>query len=285
MSFAKFGPAGNSTAFYDDGNRASSQAPAWIKAQGLDLYEYQCGKGVALSEESCRILGEEARKHGISLSLHAPYFISLSGIDPEKRLKSVNYILQSLRAASAMGANLIVVHTGSAAKISREEAMKLAADTVYLACNAAAAENLSHIAIGLETMGKVNQLGTLDEVLTLCKIDSSLRPVVDFGHLNARDHGNIKSEEDFERIFDKIANTLSYEYARNLHVHFSKIEYSAGGEVKHLTFEDDTFGPSPAQFAAVIARNKLTPNVICESAGTMAKDAKYIKDLYGSFHE
>lgn len=282
---ALFGPAGNSVSFYDEGNRSSLQAPAWIASRGLDLYEYQCGKGVAVSEETCLALAKEAEKHNISLSLHAPYFISLSSVDPEKRLKSVNYILQSLRAASAMGAKLIVVHTGSAAKITRTEAMSLAADTVYLACDAAAKEGLSHVDIGLETMGKINQLGTLDEVLTLCRLDRTLRPVVDFGHLNARDGGAIRTEDDFNRIFDTIATTLSPEHAQNLHVHFSKIEYSAGGEVKHLTFDDTKFGPSPELFASVIAKLNLSPSVICESAGTMAEDAKYLKEMYRKYYE
>ena len=282
MKEAIFGPAGNAEEFYADGNKSSYQAPAWLAAYGLNAYEYQCGKGVLISEAMCKTIGEEAKKHEITLSLHAPYFISLSSVEPEKRRKSVHYILQSLRAAHAMGATLIVVHTGSAGKIPREKAMKLAADTIYLALNASAKEGFSPITIGLETMGKINQLGTLNEVLQLCQIDTSLRPAVDFGHLNARGLGAIKTEEDYEKIFDTIATTLSAEQAQKLHVHFSKIEYSKGGESKHLTFESDLFGPSPEQFSAVIARHQLTPTVICESAGTMAKDAKYLQNIYRS---
>ena len=128
---AKFGPAGNSDSFYAAGQKSTHQAPEWLKEIGLDAYEYQCGQGVRGSAEAFAKVGEEAKKHGISLSLHAPYFISLSGIEEEKRLKSVDYIKQSVHAAEMMGAGIIVIHTGSASKISRSEAVALAKDTMY----------------------------------------------------------------------------------------------------------------------------------------------------------
>ena len=116
---AKFGPAGNSEGFYSAGFKSTWQAPAWLSEMGLDLYEYQCGQGVRGSDEAFKRVGDEAKAHGITLSLHAPYFISLSGIEEEKRLKSVDYIKQSVHAAEMMGAGIIVIHTGSASKISR----------------------------------------------------------------------------------------------------------------------------------------------------------------------
>ena len=65
------------------------------------------------------------------MSVHAPYYISLSGVDQEKRLKSIDYIEQSVNAAAWLGADIIVIHTGSAAKISRKQAMEYAKDTLY----------------------------------------------------------------------------------------------------------------------------------------------------------
>ena len=164
---AKFGPAGNGDAFYSAGFKSTQQAPAWLKETGLDLYEYQCGQGVRGSDEAFSRLGDEAKKHGIDLSLHAPYFISLSGIEEEKRLKSVEYIRQSVHAAELMGAGIIVIHTGSASKISRAEAVELAKDTMY---KALCAMPDTEVTFGLETMGKLNQLGTLEEVVEICGI-------------------------------------------------------------------------------------------------------------------
>ena len=63
---ALFGPAGNSDSFYAAGNKATVEAPAWLRSLGLTAYEYQCGRGVRVSEETARRMGEEAAKHGIT---------------------------------------------------------------------------------------------------------------------------------------------------------------------------------------------------------------------------
>lgn len=275
---AKFGPAGNSESFYAAGKKSTYQAPEWLKEIGLDAYEYQCGQGVRGSAEAFAKVGEEARKYGISLSLHAPYFISLSGTEEEKRLKSLDYIGQSLSAAEAMGADIIVIHTGSASKISRAEAVELAKDTMYRALSAFPD---TKVAMGLETMGKLNQLGTLDEVLDICSIDKRLCPVVDFGHLNARNVGGLFADADsYRRVFDEIDKRLGSEYADALHCHFSKIEYTSAGEKKHLTFEDNVYGPEFNPLAEVIAKDGYSPRIICESAGTQALDALAMKNMY-----
>lgn len=275
---AQFGPSGNSRSFAEAGYKHTKQAPAWLEAMGLDAYEYSAGNGITGSDETFRIIGEEARLHHIALSLHAPYFISLSGIDPEKRLGSLKYIRRSLEAATAMGADVIVIHTGSASKISREEAVALAKDTIYKALE----DNpTGSVKLGLETMGKLNQLGTLEEVLDICKMDARLVPVVDFGHMNARNLGGLFTcADDYRRVFDRIACTLGDEVARDLHCHFSKIEYTKAGEKKHLTFADDTFGPDFEPLMEAIAAEGLCPRIICESDGTMAEDALAMKTYY-----
>ena len=221
-------------------------------------------------------LGEEAQRHGIALSFHTPYYISLSGIDPEKRLKSITYIKDSLHAASLLGADIIVIHTGSAAKISREEALGLAADTLYKTLEEIGDQPIK---LGLETMGKINQLGTLEEVIALCKIDPIFCPVVDWGHLNARNVGGLFPDADaYRRVFHSIGEALGDSYAKDLHCHFSKIEYTPAGEKRHLTFEDSVYGPDFAPLAEVIAKDGLSPRIICESAGTQAEDALAMKN-------
>ena len=275
---AKFGPGGNSEAFKAAGYSSCLDAPAWVASVGLDAYEYEAGNGLSASPAALLAIGAEAKRCGIKMSYHAPYFISLSGIDPEKRLKSIGYIKQSVDAAYILGAGTIVVHTGSTAKISRDEAMRLAADTLIRTLETV---DTHGVKIGLETMGKKNQLGTLDEVLELCRIDSALVPVVDFGHLNARNCGGLfSSADDYIRVFDKISKCLAPDIAENLHCHFSKIEWTDAGEKRHLTFADDFYGPDPVPLAQAIFKEKLSPTIICESAGTQSDDALFIKNIY-----
>lgn len=281
----KFGPAGNSESFAALGYKNSLQVPEYIVKMGLDCYEYQCGRGVNIGEDKARQLGEKAKAAGVSLSLHAPYYISMSSVEEEKRLNSINYILASAKAVNAMGGDRIVVHTGSCGKISREQALTLALDTMKKALDALDSEGLSHIHICPETMGKVNQLGTLNEVLELCRLDERLIPCIDFGHLNARDLGVLKTTADFENIFTSIKNALGTDRLKCFHSHFSKIEYTTGGEKRHLTFEDTVFGPDFEPVMELTYKYGCDPTFICESAGTQAEDAKQMKDYYLSLTE
>lgn len=277
---ATFGPGGNSEAFYASGKKSTKQAPEWLREVGLDAYEYEAGNGIAAGEAALREIGEAARENGILMSLHTPYFISLSGVEIEKRLKSIDYIEKSLWAADLLGADTIVIHCGSAAKISREEGMRLSADTLYKTL-----EKLgdTSIAFGIETMGKQNQLGTLEEVIELCKMDARLSPVVDFGHLNARDCGGVfVTPDDYRRVFDKIGESLGDGKARYLHCHFSKIEWTDKGEKKHLTFADTTYGPDFEPLMEAIVRENLCPRIISESAGTQSDDALAMKHYYNT---
>ena len=277
---AKFGPSGNSKSFYESGKKHTYEAPAWVEAFGLDCYEYSAGNGITGSVDTFKKIGEEAKAHNILLSFHTPYYISLSGIETEKRLKSLDYIGRSLEMAEAMGANKIVIHTGSAAKISRTEALALSKDTMFRALEAFPD---TKVKMGLETMGKVNQLGTLEEVLEICKMDKRLCPVVDFGHLNARNIGGyFKTADDYRRIFDEIGKELDYEYADDLHCHFSKIEYTDKGEKRHLTFADTVYGPDYEPLMEAIVKDGYSPRIICESDGTMAEDALTMKKYYNS---
>lgn len=293
MEKATFGTGGNSESFYAEGKKHTYEAPAWLAARGLDAYEYQAGNGLTAGEASLRKVGEEAKKNGILMSIHAPYFISLSSVELEKRLNSISYIEKSVRAAEFLGADTVVIHTGSAAKITRAQAMDYAADTLTKLLESVE----TNVHLGLETMGKLNQLGTLDEVLTLCKLSPRLYPVVDFGHLNCRGRfasgvfdieeetpcgGVFVTVDDYRAVFDKIGDRLGDLYAKNLHCHFSKIEYTKAGEKKHVRFVDEGFEPPFEPLMEAIIREGVSPRIISESAGTMAEDAKTMKDCYES---
>lgn len=275
---ALFGPGGNSEAFYAAGYKATVQAPAYLKEIGLGAYEVEAGNGLRISDATLTAIGDAAAACGIELSLHSPYFISLSSTEREKREKSVTYIMDCVRACELLRADTVVIHAGSAGKISREQAMSYAAETLAMALDAM---GNAPVVLGVETMGKQNQLGTLDEVITLCETDRRLSPVVDFGHINARERGGVFPDADaYRRIFDTVGSRLGDEKARYMHCHFSKIEFTGAGEKRHLTFADDVFGPDFEPLAEAIARERLCPRIICESAGTQSDDALAMQAAY-----
>ena len=282
----RIGPAGNAESFTAMGYKSTPQIPEYLERMGLNAYEYQCGRGVRINRENVLKLREGCEQRDIRLSLHAPYYISLSGVEEEKRLNSIKYILESAEAADLMGATRIVVHSGSCAKISREEALSLAKDTMKRALAALDETHLGHIIVCPEVMGKFNQLGTLEEVLALCRLDDRLLPCIDFGHLNARTLGSIRGVEDYERILLTVKNEIGEQRMKCFHSHFSQIEYTEnGGEKRHLTFADTTYGPYFAPLAEVLVKYDCEPTIICESAGTQAEDAVVMRDLYNQAAE
>lgn len=280
MDKALFGPGGNCEAFYGAGYKNTVQVFPWLQQQGLTAYEYQCGRGVRLSEKSAAAIREAAHNSGVTVSLHAPYFISLASAEEEKRDNSIRYIVDSARAVTMLGGNRIVVHPGGLGGRSREEATALATQTLLRAQKALDEEGLSQVHICPEVMGKINQLGDLHEVMTFCRAEERFLPCVDFGHLNSRLQGALNSREAFAGVLDTIGNELGEERLHSFHIHFSKIEYTTGGEKRHLTFADDVFGPEPAPLMALLAEKNLCPTVICESAGTQTADAAVMQELY-----
>ena len=258
----RFGTAGLS-----DSYRVRSfdpQAMAEYTASfGLTAFEYQCGRGVRLGLDKAAALKEAFDAKGITFSVHAPYYISMSSLEEDKRLNSVNYLLQSCALVKALGGRRVIFHAGSCGKQSRETALEKALDTMRRAVQAVDEAGYGDCILCPETMGKVNQLGTLDEVLALCSVDERIIPCVDFGHLYARSQGTELNDEtapaDYAALLDAIA---------------------AAGEKCHLTFADTEFGPPPAPLMQLLKTRGLAPTIICESAGTQAEDAAALKKLY-----
>ena len=278
----RFGTAGISDSFDAMGFKNSLDIPAYIECFQLHAFEYQCGRGVRLGLDKAAEMARRAEKPDILFSVHAPYFISMSSMVEETRLKSIDYILQSCRLVRALGGRRVIFHSGSCGKQSREEALEKALDTMQRMVKAVDEEGFDDITLCPETMGKIGQLGTLDEVLALCGVDKRITPCIDFGHLNARTLGGIQTKQDYADILDRMQQVLQDERAQNFHVHFSRIEWSKGGEKRHWTFADTQFGPEYPPLIQLLKERQLSPVIICESAGTQAEDALSMQEYYQS---
>ena len=276
----RFGPAGISDSFAAQGYKTSLDIPAYTAGMGLDAFEYQCGHGVRLAEGKARQMAALAAEKGIVFSVHAPYYISMSSLDEEKRLGSIRYLLQSAQLCRALGGRRIIFHPGSCGKQSRAASLDKALDTLRRGVEALDEAGYGDMALCPETLGKIGQLGDLEEVLALCGVDRRIVPCIDFGHLNARTLGGIRSRADYAAILDRMGEALGDDRARTFHVHFSRIEFSAGGEKRHWTFADTQYGPEPDPLMELLAERRLAPVVICESAGTQDVDALAMQRAY-----
>jgi deoxyribonuclease-4 len=247
---------------------------------GLDAYEYSCTKGVNVGEATAREIGQQAQNNNIFMSIHAPYYINMSSEEEDKRENSKRYILETLRVAKWMGAKRIVVHTGSCSKMERETALGLALKILGETLELSDSAGYGDVHICPEVLGKHNQLGTIEEVMEMCKLDERIIPTIDFGHVHARGLGRLNSEEDFAAVIDIIENSIGKERAKKIHCHFSRIEFSKGGEKRHWNFSDKQFGPEFEHLAPILVKRKMEPVIICESRGMMAEDALEMKRIY-----
>ncbi len=277
----KFGPAGNSDIFYENNkSRSSLEAPAWLKEMGLDAYEYSFSRGVVMKEETALALGKACSDNGVEISVHAPYYINLAGTDDVLLEKSFNYILDCLKYLRLLGGKRCVFHPGTCGKLDRQEAFGLLKERTKELVKRVREAGFTDMYVCPETMGKSQQLGTYQEIAELCSMDEILVPTIDFGHINALEQGSLKTVEDFDRVVSYLIEKLGIEKVKKMHVHFSKIEYGAKGEIKHLTFEDNMYGPEFENLAVVLKKYDLEPFIICESKGTQAIDAKNMKEIY-----
>lgn len=274
----KFGPSGNSESFYNAGYKNTEQAAEYVKNLGLDLFEYSFGRGVLMSEQKAVSISNAFDAAEIELSVHAPYFINFSG-EEENIGKSYGYIVSSAKAATLMNAKRVIFHPASQGKMHREQAVSLCLDRLKILRDIIYESGLEDIIYCPETMGKQRQIGTIEEVVAMCKIDGIYLPCIDFGHINARELGSLKTTLDYKLRLEYLIGELGYDRVKNFHIHFSKIEYGPKGELRHLTFSDEKFGPDYEPLLIALEDLSLKPHIICESSGTQAEDALKMKEF------
>ena len=276
-----FGPSGHSESYAAEGLTSTADMPEWISARGLDIFEYSFGRGVRVSTATAAAIGEKCDEYGVEMSVHAPYFINYASPEPEKAQNSVNYILSSLKVLKAFGGERCVFHAGAQGQDSREAAFARTKDMFARTLELIAEEpDYADLIVCPETMGKQAQIGTVEEVVELCRLGENVYPCVDFGHINALYGGSLKSARDFEDVVKKLLDGLGEKKTKNMQVHFSKIQYGAKGEIRHLTFADDVYGPEFEPFAEIIVKYGLTPHILSESAGTQAEDSAAMRDIW-----
>lgn len=276
----KFGPSGNSESFYAAGYSHTEQSAKFVKDLGLNCFEYSFGRGVRMTEDKAISIGDAFKAQDVEISVHAPYYINFANPDDEMAAKSYGYVLDSAKMAKLMGGKRVVFHPASQGKMEREQAVALTEERLKILRDYLYMNDLGDMMICPETMGKIAQIGTIEEIVRFCKIDPIYTPCVDFGHVNAREQGSLKTEQDYLSRLEYMVSELGYERMKHFHVHFSKIMYSAKGEVKHLTFADGIYGPEFEPLAVALKKLRLEPYIVSESDGLQAEEAQVMRDIY-----
>ncbi|MBQ8762104.1 MAG: TIM barrel protein [Clostridia bacterium] len=276
----RFGPSGNSDKFFEDGNKETIQAFAWLDKMGLNAFEYSFTLGRYLRQDTAQKLGEEAKKYNIEISGHAPYFINFCNNTDISKENNAKFILNTLNSLKNMGGKRCIFHIGAQMKMAREDALNNLKTNFLEFLPTFYEQNYEGMYLMPETMGKYSQIGNVDEILEICSWDKSLIPCFDFGHINCIMQGALKTKDDYMAILEKGIQKIGLDKMNKCHIHFSKIKYGEKGEIAHLTFDDRDYGPDFEPMIDALCELKLNPVIICESKGTQAIDAKMMSDYY-----
>jgi deoxyribonuclease-4 len=276
----RFGPAGIPPIFRLLGAK-SFDVPKLLRQEGLDAFEYQAvrwGQKPQMKKQDAERLGFEAKKNNVMLSMHGSYYINLSGkkeiVEASKRR-----VIACAKAAQWMNASVLVIHAGFYGPFEKDYAFRNCVKELKDIVATMKNEGIGNVKLGPETMGRVFQIGSLDEILTICEEVEQTQLVIDWSHLHARQRGLFKKVDDFRRVVEETERRLGTRAARNMHCHFSKIEYTDKGERRHHVLDEARYGPNFEMLAEVMVEFNMCPVIICETP-FLDIDAIKMRDIF-----
>jgi len=265
------------------GAPASSKQPTTeagierVAELGLGCMEVQFVRGVKMNEGVARRVGEVAKKGGVRLTVHAPYFINLNSHEEEKVIASWGRLMQSARIASLLGAEGVVFHAAFYLGDSPQAVYATVKSSLGERVRQLRTEGI-HVWLRPEVTGKPSQFGTLDEVLSLSADVEGVAPCVDFAHWHART-GRFNSYDEFVAMMQKIEEKLGRQGLDNMHIHISGVQYGGYGEIKHLNLEQSDF--HYIEFLKALKALEVKGLVICESPDREG-DALLLQQAYSA---
>lgn len=290
-----FGVAGFPPAFFESQYRKKRENIfEWLKSIKLDWVELQNTYGVKMNEAQAYLYRELSEKYGIGISLHAPYYITLASADEEVVERSIERILQCFKLAEQIGSKRIIFHPGhfpGKEENDRQVAIKKIIDNL----NSIASKVPKGIFLYPETAGKHSQIGSVKEIVSICKSVDYARPCIDVAHVHGFENGSLTSTEKITNILNIIESDLGRKYLEETHFHMYPVEIDHNGEKRHKSFDDridnqqmelfqenfsDRYFPLPEHFVSAIVNKRLSPVVICEARDSQDRGALLMKSIY-----
>jgi len=275
----RFGPAGVPPTFKEL-KRPVIEFPKYLRNEGLDAFEYQAtrwGPKPQMKRDDAEKLAVNAKQHDVWLTVHGSYFINLCG-EMETVKASKTRLIACATAADWMDAHVVVFHPGFYGKRSPQEALELCVRAMNEVVESLISLGITKVRVGPETTGKLSQFGSLDEILTLCERVELTEPIIDWSHIHAREGGKLATVSDFRKVVDKIERRLGSDVLRNMHCHYTPVEFTEKGERRHHTMDEVGFGPDFRFLASLIVELDLKPVIISESP-ILDIDAQRMRDI------
>ena len=238
--------------------------------RGFSACEIDFESGFWMDYPWAERLGEVAREHDVALSVHAPLFGFMGHVEPSGRKFSsaVGALDRSAGIAAACGAAPVVFHPGFLLGRSREDALDAVVEQLGTLRERLEGKGRA-VPFGVEVMGRVRELGSLDDCVEIASRLDWVRPVIDFAHMHATSDGAFLAADPFVAALAKADAAI--EPGAPFHIHFSDIAYANRNETKHLPYGDGTLRAEPLRDA--LARFERPATVISESPDAASTQA------------
>ena len=218
-----------------------------LAAQGHTALELAFTRGFPWKEPRCESFGRVAADHGLSLSVHAPYFAMLTIDDPDRYPKTRAAVEHTMKLARRLGASIIVVHPGHDTRRTSERLLDTALEA--LAAIEPKVRDLG-IALGLETTGSTGAFGNLGDIALMADEFPWVRPVVDWAHVHATTQGRLTDAAAVESVFRFLFDQFPEWKLQPLHTHYSHNAFGPAGEIKHVPYGE---GSNPVEPVVTVA--------------------------------
>jgi deoxyribonuclease-4 len=239
-----------------------------LRERGYTACELDLESGFWLDYPWAERLGALAQEGGIALSVHAPLFAFPGHPDPKKSKMALGALDRSAGIAAAAGAEVVVIHPGF--WLGRERAQAIEDVVAWLGALRERLEQKDRlVAFGVEVMGRVSELGSIDDVLEISARAPWVRPVIDFAHMHATSDGAFTDVEAFAAVLEAADDVLTP--GAPFHIHFSDIAWANRNETKHLPYGDGSLRAEPLRDA--LARFERPATVISESPDEASSQA------------
>ena len=262
---------------HSTGARDSESGIERAKELGLGAMELEFVRGVHMKADAAREVGKAGENEGISLSVHAPYFVNLNSPEREKVKASKERILASARVGHICGAKIAVFHPAFYQGMNPGDVYERVKKELEEMADKLRKEK-NNVLLGLETTGKHSAFGNLDETMSLSKEINGVAPCIDFAHLYARSNGTMRSGEDFYEVLEKIEE-YGKNFLKDLHMHVSGMNYTAKGERNHLNMEDSGNKFDYKNLLKALNTFDVKGTIICESPN-LERDALLMKKYW-----
>lgn len=264
----------------------------WLSNIGLNVIELQCTYGIRMKEEQAIHYKQLASKYNIVMTIHAPYYISLSSLNPEVVKRSKEEMKKAFSLAKLLGVKRIIFHPGGGYGKTTEQRTTGLAQLIDALNSIKDEVDTENIKLYPEIGGKTAQLGSLNEIIEICKKVDYAYPCIDLAHLHARELGSMNSTEKIVEVLKKIEEELGREYLEQTHFHVYPVDYGDKGEKVHkafgekkdnqisLTDDEQEYLPRAKDYIEAIKKLNINPITICEAHNTQDVGAQLMRDIY-----